>query len=304
MNQTQLTPEKGPKRGGNVLAFIVVFISCTILLLIAYRYLINTSGNDRYLFQVASHTAWVLEKIGYRVELEKHSGPKNSAPALVRATHAAWRRGGGAPAQEDIALASKAPLTAWEKWSFRALSARRHGSKEPIGPSIYFILKPEIGLRIEDAEDKLAALALETDLPQDQRDAQIAATKEKLAVLRERDDAMPADTEDGRDDRRLSSLLNIAPECGAIEIFAIFLAAVIAFPTQGWKRLLGILLGIPILYVVNIFRLACLFVIAAFTRGGDSFKFIHEYVWQSVYIVFVAVLWLAWMEFLVRRKSK
>jgi len=96
----------------------------------------------------------------------------------------------------------------------------------------------------------------------------------------------------------------IIPECGAIEIMAIFLAAVIAFPTTIRNRFWGAVVGVPLMYMVNIFRLTCLGVIGALDRSGKWFNFAHEYVWQVVYIVFVVVVWLLWVEFVVRRRQE
>ncbi|HEX72867.1 MAG TPA: hypothetical protein ENN65_06095, partial [Candidatus Hydrogenedentes bacterium] len=96
----------------------------------------------------------------------------------------------------------------------------------------------------------------------------------------------------------------VVSECGAIEVMAIFLAAILAFPTRWWKRLVGLVLGLPIMYAVNIFRLSCLAVIGALTAGGSIFHFSHHYVWQAIYIIFVVVVWLAWLEFLVNQEPR
>ena len=84
---------------------------------------------------------------------------------------------------------------------------------------------------------------------------------------------------------------------------AIFLAAILAFPAPWWRRLAGLLIGIPALFWVNAFRLSFLGVIGAWDAGGPRFKFAHEYVWQGIYIVFVVALWMAWVELLVRRRQ-
>jgi len=60
--------------------------------------------------------------------------------------------------------------------------------------------------------------------------------------------------------------------------------------------------GLPIMYGVNIFRLSCLAVIGAINNGGVWFDFSHLYVWQAIYIVFVVAVWLAWVEYVVRQR--
>ena len=84
---------------------------------------------------------------------------------------------------------------------------------------------------------------------------------------------------------------------------AIFIAAILAFPSRWWKKLVGIVTGTFLLYWINAFRLAFLGVIGALDEGGPIFRFTHEYIWQGVYIVFVVAIWIAWVEFLVRRRT-
>jgi exosortase/archaeosortase family protein len=88
----------------------------------------------------------------------------------------------------------------------------------------------------------------------------------------------------------------VVPSCGAIEVMAIFLAAVLAFPATWRHRSWGLALGLPLLYLVNILRLACLAYIGALDRSGEWFNFVHEYVWQASYVVFVVIVWMAWAE--------
>jgi exosortase/archaeosortase family protein len=95
---------------------------------------------------------------------------------------------------------------------------------------------------------------------------------------------------------------SVVPDCGAIPSMSIFFSAVLGFPVRWRKRLVGILLGMPALYVVNVLRLACLAFIGAWTDGGKWFVFAHEYVWQGIYLVFVVGIWLLWMELIVRAR--
>jgi len=96
--------------------------------------------------------------------------------------------------------------------------------------------------------------------------------------------------------------VRIIPECSGVEAMAIFCGAVIAFPATVRKKLLGIGFGVPALYIVNVLRLACLAFIGAFMSGG-VFKFVHVYVWQTVFIIFVLILWLIWIEIVVKQRE-
>jgi exosortase/archaeosortase family protein len=110
-----------------------------------------------------------------------------------------------------------------------------------------------------------------------------------------------ADSEDPPKPKRFT--FSIVPDCGALEAIAIFVAAVLVFPASFVKRLIGIALGVPLLYLVNLGRLTCLAVIGALTPGAQWFDFSHKYVWQGVYVIFVVVFWLLWVEFIVGRKK-
>ena len=97
----------------------------------------------------------------------------------------------------------------------------------------------------------------------------------------------------------------LVPDCGAIPSMSIFVAAVLAFPTLLWKRLVGVVAGVVLLYCVNVSRLTMIAIIGAAdtTSGLRWFNFAHEYVWQGIFIVFVVAIWMAWIEFVVRRKA-
>jgi len=105
--------------------------------------------------------------------------------------------------------------------------------------------------------------------------------------------------------------MRIVPDCSAIPSMSIFTAAVIAFPALWRKRLLGLLLGIPFLFVVNVLRLACLLVVGQNeeflerTLGiSNMFNIAHVYIWQAVFIIFVIGIWLFWVKNLVETPSR
>ena len=276
--------------------FVSIFVLCVLLSLGSYRFVLNTHFNDWYLYNVANHTAWVLAKVGYSCELEMQQDTKN--PAEVRALLDAAAHGKPTPTQDDIAKYSAAPLSAWERWSYRADVQRNNKFSGALGPRVYFVLKPGKPLRIKDLQVELQNLTV------NQNAGGTPAQQENIERLKGEISALQNQKDTGTDaDRGYSFPFIVVSECGAIEVMAIFLAAVLAFPASWWKRLVGILLGVPTMYLVNIFRLSCLAVIGAINRGGEWFNFSHHYVWQAIFIVFVVVVWLAWIEFLVNRET-
>ncbi|HOH50315.1 MAG TPA: exosortase/archaeosortase family protein [Candidatus Hydrogenedentes bacterium] len=295
----EAAPEPAGRRVGG---FVAIFVVTVLFLLTAYRYTVDTRVNDWYLFQVARHTSWVLDKIGHSSELENRY-LSNEDPARVRATLAAWGEGREAPSEDEVARSPKEPLTPWEKWSYRALQARRAGKGAGNGPGVSFILRPGISTEISDLSERLSDLDGDTALAPAEREKQQAPLLARLTELQEIQQEIRRGERPQEEDTTRMFPFVVVSECGAIEVMAIFLAAVLAFPATWRKKAFGLVAGVPLMYSVNIFRLSFLGVVGALDTEHKWFKFAHEYVWQAVYIVFVVAVWLAWVEYIVKRKT-
>jgi len=291
-------PEPAGVRSRGAARFVAVFVLVVLCLLTGYRYALDTTANDWYLFQVARHTGWVLGFIGYSATLEKTTGG-HLDPAAVRAS---FRREvqRQVPPVAGLDQGDSAPLTPWEIWRYRAAEHREDPARaRVIGPQVLFVLKPGLQHRIEALETGLRTLADDAGDP-----ARVDRLNAEIQALRTEQSAGQGDPEQRRAQQGRFFSFIVVPECGAIEVMAIFLAAVLAFPA-GWRaRAWGVAIGLPIMYAVNIGRLACLACIGALDSSGRWFTFCHEYVWQAVYVIFVVVVWMAWVEFGVRRVAR
>ncbi len=299
-----------------IVGFVGVFVTTMLLLLTAYRYAIPTPYNDWYLFHVARDTSWVLGKIGHSSTLEKRS-LREFAPRQVRATLQAWRAGRDTATPEEIAAASNDPLTPWEKWFYRSTDNRRrdaaalkesqdhrHDAASVNGPRVSFVLFPGIASEIDELQEQLDSRAGDAPPGKAEMTPEKAALQKHMEDLRKEQQAIYRGERPAGDEKTRQFSFIVISECGAIEVMAIFLAAVLAFPASWWKRIIGLATGLPLMYAVNIFRLSVLGVIGALDQDGKWFKFAHEYVWQAVYIVFVVAVWLAWVEYIVRREPE
>lgn len=303
---TSGAPEAAP-RGGRAAnrrtgVFIAVFAASVFLLLTGYRYLVGTRLNDWYLFEVASNTRTALTWIGESAALESTEYMAPVSSQQVRATLGAWAKGEAAPTPEEVKAASDAPLTPWELYTYRIQKSRRDRPDAQVGPRVSFVLKAGPKEKLVAAENALKeALA--------RGDDRVSSNKAAL-------DALRAKVDDARQYLKLQSSLPeaqrdifyvfsfiVISECGAIEVMAIFFSAVIAFPTSWRKRIIGLIFGLPLMYLLNIVRLTVLAIIGALDKGGAYFEFAHHYLWQSVYIVFVVVVWMSWIEFVVRGRE-
>lgn len=286
-------------------SFILIFSVIVLTLLTGYRYTIDTRFNDWYLFNVAKHTAWMLDAIGHSAVLEDVRR-QTTPPAEARASIASWLKGEDAPTPEQIETASDEPLTAWESWSYKALKQRNSGEIYQVGPHVAYIWRPGISTHISEKEHERGQLLSFGNLSEEEKKLRLDKLGKEIAQLQQEQIKQLNNPEQYKSQRDLSFSFIVIPECGAIEIMAIFLAAVVAFPTSRKKKIFGLLGGLPLMYLVNIFRLSCLGIIGALDQSQKRiwFNFAHEYVWQVIYIVFVVIVWLMWVEFVVRRREE
>jgi archaeosortase B (VPXXXP-CTERM-specific) len=91
----------------------------------------------------------------------------------------------------------------------------------------------------------------------------------------------------------------IIEECTGIFEVLIFLAAVFAYPTGWIDKLIGVALGVPILYAFNVARIMVLLWVGRF--HSQFFDFMHIYFWQATLILMITSVWLLWILKVVRR---
>lgn len=86
--------------------------------------------------------------------------------------------------------------------------------------------------------------------------------------------------------------LYIIAECTGIYTTLIYLSIIGAFPSRKRDRLKGILIGVPAIHLMNLFRVAFISLILYHRR--DLFDFFHGYLWQVGFIVFMLMLVFIW----------
>lgn len=176
----------------------------------------------------------------------------------------------------------------------RALELDTRAREE--GPRITFVYRAGSIGQIAELQQQRAEIQNNASLGEAVRQERLATADTRLQALH------AAAAKDPNAERDIAFVFRVVADCGAIPSMAIFVSAVLAFPAAWRKRLLGVLIGIPVLYAINLFRLSCLAGLGAFTGSGPLFDFAHHYVWQGIYIVFVVAVWLLWVEFVVREK--
>ncbi|MCH7959372.1 MAG: hypothetical protein IID08_04550 [Candidatus Hydrogenedentes bacterium] len=299
-----------PFRQGNagrsrVWRFVILFCVYVFSMLMGYRYLLNTEANMWYLFQVGRHTAALLDVIGDSGTLE----PVRSAygSGKKRAQLEAWRSGASYQDAPASAYVDERPLSPWESWLYKAYTDL-HANKglDASGPVVDFVLREGLLAKISRLERQIAQRNADVSLDSETRKEQsrILEKQRKTLVKRSRDiKADDSKARAKREGRRFRFV--VVPDCGAIPSLSIYASAVLAFPVAFRKRLFGLGLGIPLLYIINLCRLATLAVIGALddTPSGKWFTFAHEYLWQGIFVVFVVAVWMVWIEFVVRERN-
>lgn len=86
--------------------------------------------------------------------------------------------------------------------------------------------------------------------------------------------------------------LEVRRGCEAIEPAALFIAAVLAFPASWRQRVFGIVIGVAVIYLLNLIRIITLYY--AGVHVPAMFETLHLEVWQTFFIISTLALWLAW----------
>lgn len=95
--------------------------------------------------------------------------------------------------------------------------------------------------------------------------------------------------------------VRIITECTGLFEMVIYAACVLAFPTSWSKKGLGLLLGVPAIYVFNLLRILCLLVVGRY--ANPMFDFFHLYFWQATLIIMITAVWLLWIYAIVRDET-
>jgi exosortase/archaeosortase family protein len=88
--------------------------------------------------------------------------------------------------------------------------------------------------------------------------------------------------------------VNVNHECTGIFVYMLFGSFVLAYPTSWRARLIGLGIGTPAIFAVNVLRLATLAGVVEIYP--QLFFYFHEYVWQGILTVFVLAGSIAWAE--------
>lgn len=87
--------------------------------------------------------------------------------------------------------------------------------------------------------------------------------------------------------------ITVKQGCDAIEPTALFICAVLAFPSAFSKKITGIVAGTLLLAILNLVRIISLFIVGVYLPR--AFNLMHADVWQGLFIFFAIFLWVFWL---------
>lgn len=96
--------------------------------------------------------------------------------------------------------------------------------------------------------------------------------------------------------------LDVKDGCNGVIAMILFLGAVVAHAAPRRDKILGLVIGIPLIFVVNLIRLVTLYGVAVV--APERLEFFHVFFWQTLIIIFVAVLWYFWADWSLAREMR
>jgi len=92
--------------------------------------------------------------------------------------------------------------------------------------------------------------------------------------------------------------MDINHECTGVFVLFVLVSFIAAYPARVGAKLLGMAVGVTVLSLINMIRIATLVRIMEFYP--NLFAYFHEYVWQGAFLMLVTLYALTWVEW-VRR---
>ncbi|MES9834001.1 MAG: exosortase H [Candidatus Thiodiazotropha sp. DIVDIV] len=94
--------------------------------------------------------------------------------------------------------------------------------------------------------------------------------------------------------------VSIEAGCNGVEASIVLIAAMLAFPASWRLKLIGIGVGILAIQSLNLLRVITLFYLGQWSH--TAFEWAHLYIWQSLIILDVLVVFLIWLRYLPRKQ--
>jgi exosortase H (IPTLxxWG-CTERM-specific) len=92
--------------------------------------------------------------------------------------------------------------------------------------------------------------------------------------------------------------VSIIQGCDAVEPIALFICAILAFPSPFLGKIPGMIAGAVLLFLLNLARIVSLFLLGVYSP--ELFAVVHIDVWQALFVFFAVLFWILWLLWIVR----
>jgi exosortase/archaeosortase family protein len=92
--------------------------------------------------------------------------------------------------------------------------------------------------------------------------------------------------------------IDISFECTGIYVLLILFTFLLAYPASWRARILGATIGTAALTLINVLRIS--FLVRTAELQPALFEYLHEYVWQGIFLVLVITYAMSWVRYVHR----
>ena len=89
--------------------------------------------------------------------------------------------------------------------------------------------------------------------------------------------------------------IHLVDGCTGISTIGLFMGFILAYPGDWDKRISFTVLGIGVIYLVNIFRIVVLVITQE--EWIEFFDFTHDYSTTTIFYIVIFIMWMIWVQF-------
>jgi exosortase/archaeosortase family protein len=92
--------------------------------------------------------------------------------------------------------------------------------------------------------------------------------------------------------------LSVMRGCDALDPILVLCAGILAYPASWRSKAIGLALGLPALFLINIVRILSLYAIQL--KAPAFFDPVHLDIWPVVFVILAGLLWFVWVRWALR----
>ena len=96
-------------------------------------------------------------------------------------------------------------------------------------------------------------------------------------------------------------ILVVIPECTGLYTTIIYFSIIGAYPARIGEKLIGLLVGVPAIHLLNLARMVVISLVLF--HKPKLFDFVHGYLWQVSFVIFMLLLVIWWMWKVVKPRA-